>query len=46
VEAAALPGEWDVVRRLAATLEALKAPAGPDAAVIDLESRRGKGGPR
>jgi integrase len=46
LEAAALAGEWDIVRRLAATLEGLKAPATGKAVVVSLDSRRGKGGPR
>lgn len=44
LESAAQDGEWDVVKRLLTLLESLKAGSTPDAKVIDLTSRRGKGG--
>jgi hypothetical protein len=44
LEAAALAGQWEVVRRLTDALERLQGAARGDAAVIDLSARRGKRG--
>jgi hypothetical protein len=48
LESATQAGEWDVAKRLISILESLKAgatpPDGPDRKVIDLATRRGKGG--
>jgi hypothetical protein len=44
LESAAQAGEWDVAKRLIAILETLKGGATQDAKVIDIASRRGKGG--
>jgi len=44
LEAAALAGQWDVVRRLTDALERLQGAARTDAAVIELDAHRGKRG--